>query len=344
MSDPVGPSAGSAGAGLSGGRQEGARRQARDDRRKGGEAPLRADEAPLPGFRAGFVSLVGRPNAGKSTLLNRLVGEKLAIVSPRPQTTRNRITGILHRPGAQIVFVDTPGLHAGGGKLGEFMAQTARRAVEDVDVVCLVVDASDRAGPDELVLAPLREHRGPSVCALNKIDLVKPKEALLPQLERWRACHPFEALVPVAAAVGTSCDRLLEVLVAALPEHPPYFPADATSDQPETFWVAEIVREQIFTFTRQEVPYAAAVQVEELTDRTPERLYVRAAVFVEQESQKGILIGRGGAMLKRIGSGARRQLERFFGVQVFLDLHVEVRRNWRKDDRALREFGFRLTS
>ena len=296
-------------------------------------------------MKAGFVSLIGKPNAGKSTLLNRLVGQKLAIVSPRPQTTRNRITGILHRPDAQVVFVDTPGLHTGGGKLGEFMLRTAQRAVEDVDVVCLVVDATDRSGPDDLVLAPLREYGGTTVCALNKIDLVRPKTALLPRLDRWRAAHPFGALVPIAAGDGTNCDRLLDVLLAALPEHPPFFPADATSDQPETFWVAEVVREQIFHFTHQDVPYAAAVRVEELTEHaTPERLDIRATIFVEQDSQKGILIGKGGTMLKRIGTEARRQLEAFFGIKVFLQLHVQVRRNWRKDERALREFGFRLTS
>jgi GTPase len=296
-------------------------------------------------MKAGFVSLIGKPNVGKSTLLNQLVGEKLAIVSSRPQTTRNRITGILHRPDAQIVFVDTPGLHTGGGKLGDFMLRTAQRAVEDVDAVCLVVDATDRAAPDDLVLAPLRAYGGTTVCALNKIDLVRPKAALLPLLERWRAAHPFTALVPIAAADGTNCDRLLDVLLTALPEHPPFFPADATSDQPETFWVAEVVREQLFHFTHQEVPYATAVRVEELTEHArPERLYIRASIFVEQDSQKGIVIGKGGAMLKRIGTEARRRLEAFFGVPVFLELHVQVRRNWRKDDRALREFGFRLTS
>ena len=296
-------------------------------------------------MKAGFVSLLGKPNAGKSTLLNRLVGQKLAIVSPRPQTTRNRITGILHRPDAQVVFVDTPGLHTGGGRLGEFMLQTARRAVEDVDAVCLVVDATDRSAPDDLVLAPLRAYGGPAVCALNKIDLVEPKAALLPLLDRWHGVHPFQALIPISAADGTGCDALLEVLLGALPEHPPFFPADATSDQPETFWAAEVIREQIFHFTHQEVPYAAAVRVEELAERSsPDRLYIRALIFVEQDSQKGILIGKGGGMLKRIGTAARRQLEAFFGIAVFLDLHVQVRHNWRKDERALREFGFRLTS
>ncbi len=249
--------------------------------------------------RAGFVALIGRPNAGKSTLLNRLVGEKLAIVSPRPQTTRNRITGIRNLPSTQIVFVDTPGLGPVAGKLGEFMARTAERALEDVDLVCAVIDATERTDPDSRLVETLR----------------------------------------------VSADRLLDLIVAMLPEHPAYFPLDATSDQPETFYVAEVVREKIFHLTHEEVPYAVAVRVESLTERTrPERLDIRATIFVERDSQKGILIGRGGAMLKRIGTDARRELEAFFGIQVFLGLTVQVRRAWRKDERALREFGFRLTS
>jgi GTPase len=295
--------------------------------------------------RAGFVSLLGRPNAGKSTLLNRLVGEKLAIVSARPQTTRNRITGIRNLPGAQVIFVDTPGLHAGGGRLGSFMLKTAQRAAEEVDVVCLVADATARRGPDDLVLGLLRAFRGPTFCALNKVDLVRPKSRLLPIIDTWRAAHRFTEIVPVSALDGANCDRLLATLVGALPEHPPYFPPDATSDQPETFYVAEVVREKIFHLTHEEIPYAAAVRVEELVEReAPECLYIRATVFVEQDSQKGIVIGRGGAMLKRIGTAARRDLEAFFGIKVYLDLAVQVRRNWRKDARALREFGFLLTS
>lgn len=295
--------------------------------------------------QAGFVSLIGRPNAGKSTLLNRLVGEKLAIVSPRPQTTRNRITGIKNLPGAQIVFVDTPGLHPASGKFGALMLKTAQRAVEGVDLVCLVVDATERAGPDALVLGPLRDYRGPAYCVLNKADLVRPKERMLPLIEGWRHAHPFREIVPICALDGTNCARLLELAVGVLPEHPPFFPADATSDQPETFYVAEIIREKIFHLTREEVPYAAAVRVTELTEReAPPCLYIRATIFVEQESQKGILIGKGGAMLKQIGTTARRDLEAFFGIKVFLELTVDVRRRWRRDDRALREFGFRLTS
>jgi len=295
--------------------------------------------------RAGFVSLIGRPNAGKSTLLNRLVGEKLSIVSPRPQTTRNRITGIKNLPGAQVIFVDTPGLYPADGKLGDFMLKTAQRAVEDVDLVCLVVDASTGEGPDAIVLDPLRAYTGPVFCVLNKTDRVRPKSRMLPVIETWRRKYQFSEIVPISAMAGTYCDRLLELIVSRLPEHPPFFPADATSDQPETFYVAEMIREKIFHLTRQEVPYAVAVRVEELTEREhPACLYVRATVFVEQESQKGILIGKGGAMLKQIGTAARRDLEAFFGIKVFLQSTVEVRRHWRRDERALREFGFMLTS
>jgi GTPase len=295
--------------------------------------------------RAGFVSLIGRPNAGKSTLLNRLVGEKLSIVSPRPQTTRNRITGIKNLPGAQVIFVDTPGLYPADGKLGAFMQKTAHRAVEDVDLVCLVVDASTVDGPDRIVLDPLRAYTGPVFCVLNKVDRVRPKSRMLPLIETWGRGRPFAEIVPVSAMEGTNCDRLVELIVGTLPEHPPFFPADATSDQPETFYVAEMIREKVFHFTRQEVPYAVAVRVEELTEReNPVCLYIRATVFVEQESQKGILIGKGGAMLKQIGTAARRDLESFFGIKVFLQSTVEVRRHWRRDERALREFGFLLTS
>jgi GTP-binding protein Era len=309
--------------------------QARDDRRKGGGAPL----------RAGFVALIGRPNAGKSTLLNRLVGEKLAIVSPRPQTTRHRVTGIRNLPGAQVIFVDTPGLHAGGGKLGQFMMETVERAIEDVDLVCLVVDATAREHPDPLVLRAVAKSRGPLVCAVNKADRLRTKIALLPIIERWQRARAFDEIVPISALDGTNCETLLTLLVNRLPEHPFLFPEDATSDQPETFYVAEIIREQIFHLTHQEVPYAAAVRVEELAERKrPECLYIRATIFVEQDSQRGILIGRQGAMMKRIGTDARRTLEAFFGIKVFLDLTVQVRRNWRKDERALREFGLRLTS
>lgn len=298
-------------------------------------------------FKSGFVSLIGRPNAGKSTLLNRLVGEKLAIVSPRPQTTRNRITGIRNLPDAQIVFVDTPGLHAGRGKLGQFMRETAVSAIEDVDVVCLLVDATDRRSrPDEVVLGPLASYTGPVFCLLNKADLVKPKQRMLPLIETWRVAYPFREMLPISAIDGTNCDRLLELIIGLLPEHPAFFPSDMNTDQPETFYVAEVVREKVFHFTREEVPYAVAVRVDELEEQSgpKERLDIRATIFVETDSQRGILIGKAGSMLKKIGTAAREELEAFFGIKVFVGLTVAVRRNWRKDERALREFGLRLTS
>ena len=302
-------------------------------------------DEPIARMRAGFASLIGRPNSGKSTLLNRLVGEKLAIVSPRPQTTRNRITGIRNLPGAQIVFVDTPGLHAPAGKLGAFMRQTVERALEDVDLVCVIADVTEPRHPDREMLEMLGRHRGPAYCVLNKTDRVRAKGRLLPLIDAWQAAGRFREIVPISALDGTNCDRLLRLIVDTLPEHPAFFPPDATSDQPETFYVAEMIREKVFLLTHEEVPYAVAVAVEELTERTaPEALYVQATIFVERDSQKGILIGQAGSMLKRIGTAARRELEAFFGIKVYLALTVRVRPQWRKDDRALREFGFRMTS
>jgi GTP-binding protein Era len=299
-----------------------------------------------PAHRAGFVALMGRPNVGKSTLLNRLVGEKMAIVSRRPQTTRTRITGIKHLPSAQIVFVDTPGLHAGRSRLGELMARTAERAVEDVDVVCFVLEAMEKPERvDTSSLERLRPGGCPVFAVINKTDLVAPKSKLLPLMAACRAAFAFQEIVPVSAETGENCDRLLSLIVDVLPERPPYFPRESLTDQPETFWVAEAIREKIFRLTHQEVPYACAVRVEELTERKrPEYLYIRARIFVEHDSQKGILIGKSGATLKQIGTAAREDLERFFGIKVFLELAVGVRHKWRTDERALREFGFHLTS
>ena len=296
--------------------------------------------------RAGFVALIGRPNVGKSTLLNRLVGEKMAIVSPRPQTTRTRITGIRHLPDAQIVFVDTPGLHRGATKLGRLMAEAADRALEDVDLVCLVAEATERPDrADEQVAERLAAVRAPVFCCLNKVDLVTPKSRLLPLLAAYGRRHAFAEVVPISAERGTGCDALLDLIVRTLPERPAYFPRESLTAEPETFWVAERIREKVFRFAHQEVPYACAVRVEELTERPrPECLYIRATIFVEQDSQKGIVIGRNGAMLRSIGTAARRDLERFFGLKTYLELRVAVRKNWRKDDKALREFGFLLTS
>ena len=311
-----------------------------------GAGPKPAGRGGARAFRAGFVALVGRPNVGKSTLLNRLVGERMAIVSRRPQSTRTRISGIAQLPDAQIVFVDTPGLHPSSGALDELMQKTTDRALEDVDVVCWVTDATPRSPDlDRAGLERLKSSGAPVYCCLNKIDLIESKARLLPVIDAYRALFPFAEIVPMSAEDGTNCDRLVELVVAAMPERPAYFPSDTITDQPETFYVAEVVREQIFHLTHQEVPYACAVQVNELVERKrPECLYIRARIFVEHDSQKGIVIGKGGTMLKRIGATARRELERFFGIKVYLDLTVQVRRNWRRDEKALKELGFLLTS
>ena len=302
--------------------------------------------ASAPPHRAGFVALIGRSNVGKSTLLNRLVGEKLAIVSPRPQTTRARITGIKTLAAAQVVLVDTPGLHEPQGGLSQFMVRTARRALEEVDLVCLVAEATEEpARLDEGLFKALSGVRGPAFCCLNKVDLVAPKERVLPLIDAYQARHPFKEILPLSAVDGTNCERLLELIVSVLPEHPPYFPPDSLTTQPETFFVAEVIREKLFLLTREEVPYACAVRVEQLDERPGRSLLdIRARIFVEQDSQKAIVIGKEGSMLKRIGSAARAELQCFFGIQVFLELRVEVRKNWRKDERSLREFGFMLTS
>ncbi len=299
-----------------------------------------------PEHRAGFASLIGRPNVGKSTLFNRLLGQKLAIISPKPQTTRNRIRGIRTRPEGQIVFVDTPGLHPPRGKLGRFLASTVAQAIEEVDVVILVADATAPVAPagDEAFEA-LRSITAPTVLALNKVDLVPDKARLLPRLEAYAARHPFRALVPISAKSGSGVDRLVAETFALLPPGPALYPPDTVTDQPETFFVAETIREKLFLAMRQEVPYACAVQAEDVVERGPDApLYIRAEIFVERPSQKGIVIGEGGAMLKRVGQAARRELEAFFGVRVFLELRVRVRRDWREDDRVLRELGYQRTS
>jgi GTP-binding protein Era len=226
------------------------------------------------------------------------------------------------------------------------MAKTAERAVEDVDVVCFVAEATeDPARLDRAALDRLKACRAPVICCLNKTDLVTPKSRLLPLIAAYRVAYPFAEIVPISAERGDQCDRLLDLIVAALPERPAYFPPGTLTDQPETFWVAETIREKIFRLTHQEVPYACAVRVEELTERQrPECLYIRATIFVERRSQRAIVVGKGGAMLKRIGVAARTDLERFFGIKVYLDLSVRVRPGWRKDEKALKEFGFLLTS
>lgn len=294
-----------------------------------------------PRHRSGFVGIAGPPNVGKSTLLNRILGEKISITSSKPQTTRNRILGIAHRPEAQIIFVDTPGVHGARKALNIRMVASALAALDDMDVVLLVLDA---AAPDpaseNLLVKKLGQLRRPLILALNKTDLVA-KPALLALIARWSQAVAFEALVPVSAQTGDQLPALLQALEACLPLGPPLFPADAITDMPERFIAAEMIREKVFRFTGQEIPYSTAVTIERFAEETrPALVKIFATIHVERDSQKGVVIGKGGAKLKQIGVAARSEIERMLGAQVYLKLLVRVEKNWSQDSRALRKFGY----
>jgi GTP-binding protein Era len=290
--------------------------------------------------RAGFVSLIGRPNAGKSTLLNHIIGTKIAIVSDKPQTTRTRIVGVKNYDDGQIVFVDTPGIHRPLHRLNVRMVDAALETLREVDVVVLVFDASTRPGRgDEYVSNLLKGVRAPVVLALNKIDLV-PKASLLPLMERAQQWHDFAALVPVSATTGDGVERLEQVLLEHMSESEPIYPDDYLTDQPERALAAEIVREKVLLHTRAELPFSTAVAVDQFDESSrDELLKIYCTIFVEQESQKPIVIGRGGEMIKRVGTEARLDLERFFDTKVFLDLRVKVNPDWRNNERTLDDLG-----
>ncbi len=293
-------------------------------------------------FKSGFVSLLGRPNAGKSTLLNSLLGEKLAIISPRPQTTRNRILGIKNLPGGQIIFLDTPGVHRSRARLNQAMVRTALGTLQEVDVICFLVEANFPENEDNhLILDNLKEVKQPVILAINKIDLV-PKGDLLPIMERYSRLGAFEQIIPICARSGEGTDVLTAELLKVLPYGPQLFPEDMITDLSERFLVGEFIREKIIQLTREEIPYAAAVEVEEFKEREGKNLIViKAAIQVERPSQKGVLIGKKGRMLKEIGRLAREEIEAFLGANVFLELWVKVEKNWREDPAALRRLGFR---
>ncbi|MCC7417651.1 MAG: GTPase Era [Acidobacteria bacterium] len=293
-------------------------------------------------MKAGFVSLVGRPNAGKSTLLNRLVGAKLAIVSDKPQTTRTRILGVKNRPDAQIVYLDTPGIHRPLHRMNVRMVDAAIDTIEEVDLLGVVVDASARSGRgDAFVFDLLKKARVPVFLILNKIDLVR-KTRLLPMLEAFGRRDLFAEMVPVSAATGENVDRLERLIVDRLPEGARLYPEDYLTDQSERVLAGEIVREKLLQLTRDELPFSSGVAIdrfEEPREGAQPLLRLYCTIVVDRESQKSIVVGRGGEMVKAIGTAARQELERFFGVRVFLDLHVRVRGEWREDDRALTEMG-----
>jgi GTP-binding protein Era len=293
--------------------------------------------------KSGFVSLVGRPNAGKSTLLNRFAGQKLAIVSDKPQTTRHRIVGVRNSPAGQIVFIDTPGIHKPMHRMNRRMVETATDTLREVDVVVLVVDVSARPGTgDKFVLDLVQRAGRPAVLALNKVDCIR-KPALLPVIESYARSAGFAAIVPVSAATGDGVDRLEEEILAALPESEPLYPDDYLTDQTERTLAAELIREKVLHHTRDELPYTTGVVIEQFEEPEQEGGLTRihASILVEGESQKPIVVGRGGEMIKRIGTEARKDLEEMLGGKVFLDLHVKVREDWRDNERILDEMGLR---
>ncbi len=292
-------------------------------------------------FRSGFVAICGPPNAGKSTLLNRLTGEKIAITSNKPQTTRNRILGIVTGRTSQTVFMDTPGIFKAAGKLNTRLVDTAVSALADVDVILLMVDASRSRRADEgLAVGQLENRKTPVVLALNKIDLIK-KPIVLEHIEKWRAVYPFAHIFPISARHGDQTDELLRALEALLPPGDMLFPPDMVTDMPERFIAAEMIREKIFRQTGQEIPYATAVSIDTFEEKKNGALiHIRATIHVEKASQKGIIIGKKGQRLKEIGEKSRQDIQRLTGARVYLELFVRVQDKWRSNDMVLREFGY----
>jgi GTP-binding protein Era len=292
-------------------------------------------------FKSGFIAIAGPPNAGKSTLLNRLLGEKISISSKKPQTTRNRILGVLHRPAAQLIFYDTPGVFEAKDKLNIRIVDEALSAVGDADLVLVVVDAA-YADPnaERFLIKRIQRQTRPVILALNKIDRVE-KSALLELIDKWSDLHAFEAIVPICAKDGTQVEELIQAMEGVLPQGPPYFPEDTLTDAPERFIVAELIREQVFRLTGEEIPYATAVTVESFKEEKNGRLIkIDANIHLERDSQKGIIIGKNGSKLKQIGTRSREQIQRLLGAKVYLKLFVKIQKNWRKDTRAIRRFGY----
>lgn len=304
----------------------------------------------MPPFKSGFVSIIGRPNVGKSTLLNTILGEKIAIVSPKPQTTRNRIRGIKNMEDAQIIFLDTPGIHSDKGYLNEFMIKEAISVIEDVDVIIYLVEASKTLEKDDsLIIDNLRRIKSPVLLGINKTDITR-KDNILPLINEYSKLYPFKEIIPISATRGEGIETLVKLVVELLPEGPKYFPEDILTDLPERFIVAEIVREKIFKLTRQEIPYSTAVVIDSFKENPKlvpagnkqgkGLVSISATINVERDSQKGIIIGKGGKMLKEIGTLARMDIEKLLGAKVYLELFVKVEKDWTKDKKLLKEFGY----
>ena len=292
-------------------------------------------------FYSGFVSLVGRPNVGKSTLMNRLIGEKIAIISNKPQTTRNKIQSILTKDNYQIVFIDTPGIHRPRHKLGEYMVKSAEPTLNEVDAVLMLIEPADRVlESDRLIIEKLARVKSPVILVINKVDTAD-KERVFKVIDNYRQLYNFSEIVPISALEGTNTDELLETIKKYLPEGPQYFPADMITDQPERQIASEIIREKALRLMQEEIPHGIAVEISEMKKRPEGNLVdVRATIYCEKDSHKGIIIGKHGAMLKKIGSNARTDIERLLGSPIYLELWVKVKKDWRDSDFLLKNFGY----
>jgi GTPase len=290
-------------------------------------------------FRSGYVSIVGRPNVGKSTLLNTILGEKIAIVTPKPQTTRNKIMGIKTLPHAQIIFIDTPGIHKPRHKLGETMVRTTMSALSEVDTVLFMVEPRKPLKADIAVMDILKKTRPPVILIINKIDTVR-KHELLPVIDTFKGLYPFKEIIPVSAIKGDGIDILLEKLCDYLPVGPVYYPGDSITDQLERFMVSEILREKVMDMTEEEIPHSVAVEVNRWEEREDGLISISCNIYIEREGQKAIIIGESGKMLKAIGSAARIDMEKLLNTKVFLEIWVKVKKHWRNDMRLLKELGY----
>ncbi len=291
-------------------------------------------------FRSGYVSLVGRPNVGKSTLLNTILGEKVAIVTPKPQTTRNRINGIKTLPHAQIIFIDTPGIHKPRQRLGEAMNRSAFEALEEVDIVLFMVEPEAPRSGDLFVIERIKLVDKPVFLLINKLDTVR-KNEILPVIEAYSKLYPFKEIIPLSALKTNGIDVLLETVLKYIPEGPKLYPDDIVTDQMERFMAEEIIREKIMEATQEEVPYSSAVEIEQWQVRDDGVVFIQANIYIERDGQKGIIIGNKGSRLKSIGTKARHDIEGLLGTRVFLELWVKIKKDWRSDERTLRELGFR---
>ena len=291
-------------------------------------------------YRVGYVAIVGRPNVGKSTLMNSLLQQKLAIVSPKPQTTRHRVLGILNGEDHQIILLDTPGLIHPKYLLQEAMVKTVRTTMKEADLILMMVEPADCDPDDEKLFHSLKAFPVPKFLIINKVDMVS-KEKLLPLMDHFRVTGLFKEIVPISALKADGLDLLISLILNVLPQGEPFYPPDIVSDDPERFFVSEIIREQIFHHYGEEIPYATTVQIEAFEERPGRKDYIRASIIVEQNSQKGIIIGKGGQAIKRVGKVARENIEQFIGRPVFLDLQVRMKKKWRKDASMIRKLGYR---